>query len=554
MPPTVQAAAHSICTSFPPAACQLPAVGERQRRAGAAQRRETQLNFDLEDLMATQSTQATQPVAEQAAGSAAAGTRLGIAILVIAGAQLMVALDVTIVNIALPHIQTALHFSRPSLAWVIDSYTLVFAGLMLLGGRAADFLGRKRMFITGLVVFSVASLAGGFATSAGLLIAARAAQGVGAAIASPTALSLVMTVFPEGKSRNGALAAYAGATGGGAALGVIAGGLLTDLLSWRWVLFVNVIIGGLLIAATPRAIPSTPRKAGRPSVPSAVLSVLGVGMLVYGFIHAASNGWANPVTAGSFAVAVAVIAGFTVLQARSADPLLPLRLFRNRNRAGSYLMGICVGAAMFSMFYFLSQYVQEILRYSPIKAGLSFLPMMALLAATAQIAGRIIGRTGPKPLLIFGAVWVLAALAWLSRISDGSSYAAGILPGLLILGIGVGSFFVPLAGTAVAGVSDREAGIASGAFNMFFQTGGALGIAALTTVSVTATRNDLNRQIAAGRAHSVPGSPVPALAHALAHGWSTAFAADAGFALLALLVALLVIRVRAGEINPAHVH
>jgi EmrB/QacA subfamily drug resistance transporter len=457
-----------------------------------------------------------------------------------------VALDVTIVNIALPHIQTALHFSRPALAWVIDAYTLVFGGLMLVGGRAADFLGRKRMFIAGIGLFSAASLAGGLADSAGLLIAARAAQGVGAAIASPTALSLVTAVFPEGKSRNRALAAYAGATGGGGVLGLIIGGLLTDLASWRWVLFVNVIIGGLLMLAAPRVIPETPRKASRPSLASAVLSVLGIGTLVYGFLHAASDGWRNQVTIMAFAVAAVVITGFAVLQGRSGEPLLPLRLFGNRNRVGSYVMGMSIGAAMFSMFYFLTQFVQEVLGYSPIKAGVAFLPLMVLLGATAQAGGRLITRTGPKPLLIFGALWVLAALLWLSRISEGSSYAGRVLPALLMLGVGVGSFFVPLAGTAVAGIADRDAGIASAAYNMFFQIGGAIGLAALTTVASTGIRNDLRSP---GRASSSG-----LLLHALAHGWGLAFAAGAGFAALALLVALTVVRVRAGEINPAHVH
>jgi len=489
----------------------------------------------------------TPSEAAVASRSAAAGrpsAAAGIAVLVIAGAQLMVALDVTIVNIALPHIQSALHFSRPSLAWVIDAYTLVFGGLMLLGGRAADFLGRKRMFIAGLGLFSAASLMGGLANTAGLLIAARAVQGVGAAIASPTALSLITTVFPEGKQRNRALAAYAGATGGGGVLGLIAGGLLTDLLSWRWVLFVNVIIGGLLIAAAPRVIPDTPRAPGRPSVPSAVLSVIGVGGLVYGFLHAASDSWRSPVTIGAFAVAAVVITGFIVLQARAREPLLPLRLFRNRNRVGSHLMGMAIGAAIFSMFYFLTQFVQEILGYSPIKAGLAFLPLMVLLGATAQIGGRLISRTGPKPLLIFGALWVLAALLWLSRISVGATYAGRVLPALLMLGVGVGSFFVPLAGTAVAGITDHDAGIASAAYIMFFQIGGAIGLAALTTVASTAIRHDL------------PARPSGALtlAHALAHGWGVAFAAGAGFAALALLVALIVVRVQTGEINPAHVH
>ena len=511
------------------------------------------------------STSSAERVASRStAGRARAGS--GIAILVIAGAQLMVALDVTIVNIALPHIQAALNFSRPSLAWVIDAYTLVFGGLMLLGGRAADFLGRKRMFIIGLGLFSSASLAGGFANSAGLLIAARAVQGVGAAIASPTALSLVTTVFPEGRQRNRALAAYAGATGGGGVLGLIAGGLLTDLLSWRWVLFVNVIIGGLLIAAAPRAIPDTPRKSGRPSVLSAVLSVIGIGALVYGFLHAASDSWRSPVTIGAFAAGLVVIVGFTVLQARSREPLLPLRLFRNRNRVGSHLMGMAIGAAIFSMFYFLTQFVQEILGYSPIKAGLAFLPLMVLLGVTAQVGGRLIGRTGPKPLLVFGALWVLAALLWLSRISVGSTYPGRVLPALLMLGIGVGSFFVPLAGTAVAGVRDHEAGIASATYNMFFQVGGAIGLAALTTVAATAIRGDLGGRPAgtaiaghpaAGQAaagHPAAASQAQVLTHALAHGWGTAFAAGAGFAALALLVALIVVRIRPGEIDPAHLH
>ena len=472
-----------------------------------------------------------------------------LAITVIAGAQLMVALDVTIVNIALPHIEAALHFSRPSLAWVIDAYTLVFGGLMLVGGRTADFLGRKRMFVIGLALFSLASLAGGLATTGATLIAARAVQGVGGAIASPTALSLVTTVFPEGRQRNRALAAYAGATGGGGILGLIAGGLLTDLLSWRWVLFVNVIIGGLLVLAAPRVIPATARRANRPSLPSALLSVLGIGALVYGFLHAASDGWRNSLTVGSFTLSVFLLTAFVLVQTRSSEPLLPLRLFRNRNRVGSYLMGLSIGAAIFSMFYFLTQFVQEVLGYSPIKAGVAFLPLMVLLGATAQVGGRLISRTGPKPLLIFGAAWVLIALIWLSGISASSTYVGRVLPALIMLGIGIGSFFVPLASTAVAGVTDRDAGIASGAYNMFFQIGGAVGLAALTTVAATAIRSDLSSHPASHAA----GSPAQLL-HALADGWGTAFAAGTGFAALALFTAVAVVRVRVGEINSAHVH
>jgi predicted MFS family arabinose efflux permease len=290
-----------------------------------------------------------------------------------------------------------------------------------------------------------------------------------------------------------------------------------------------------------------------------VLSVLGVGALVYGFLHAASASWRSPVTIGTFAVAAAGIAAFALLQARSARPLLPLRLFRNRNRVGSHLMGMAIGAAMFSMFYFLAQFVQEILGYSPIRAGLAFLPLMVLLGATAQIGGRLIGRTGPKPLLIFGAAGVLVALLWLSRISEHSTYAGRVLPALLILGVGVGAFFVPLAGTAVAGVTDHDAGIASAAYNMFFQIGGAIGLAALTTIASTAIRHDLPSRVT-GHGSGAAGHQVSAalsvqvLAHALAHGWGAAFTAGTGFAVAALLVALAVIRVRAGEINRAHVH
>jgi EmrB/QacA subfamily drug resistance transporter len=489
-------------------------------------------------------------LAPRPGGAGRAAAVAGIAIAVIAGAQLMVALDVTIVNIALPHIQASLNFSRASLAWVIDAYTLVFGGLMLVGGRAGDVLGRKRMFMIGLALFSLASLAGGLATTGGMLIAARAAQGVGAAIASPTALSLVTTVFPEGPRRNRALAAYAAATGGGGVLGLILGGTLTDLLSWRWVLFVNVIIGGLLIAAAPRAIPATQRISGRPSLLSAVLSVAGVGALVYGFLHAASDGWRNTTTIGSFAAAAMILTVFTLIQTRVREPLLPLRLFRNRNRVGSYLMGMSVGAAIFSMFYFLTQFVQEILQYSPIKAGVVFLPLMVLLGVTAQVGGRLIGRIGPRPLLIFGASMVLIALVWLSRISPESTYAGRVLPALLVLGVGVGSFFVPLASTAVAGVTDRDAGIASGAYNMFFQIGGAIGLAALTTVATTAIRNNLSSHLR----HPTSGaSGAQLLLNALAHGWGVAFASGTGFAALALIAAIALIRVRPGEVNPSHV-
>jgi EmrB/QacA subfamily drug resistance transporter len=328
----------------------------------------------------------------------AAGThdhvRPGLALLVIAGAQLMIILDATIVNIALPSIQQALHFSTTSLAWVLNAYTLAFGGLLLLGGRTGDLFGRRRMFIIGILIFAGASLAGGFAPTSGFLLVCRVLQGVGGAIASPTALALVTTTFAEGPARNRAFGVYAAVSGAGAAIGLILGGVLTSSFSWRWVFFVNVPIGVLLAIATPFVLPESERNPGRLDLPGAITSTLGVSSLVYGLIHAALNSWSDPVTIIALCASVVLLVAFVFIESRTPQPLMPLRLFSDRNRDAGYIVMLCTGAALFSMFFYLTLFVQEILGYSPLKAGFAFLPVSATIVVSAQIASRTIARFG----------------------------------------------------------------------------------------------------------------------------------------------------------------
>jgi EmrB/QacA subfamily drug resistance transporter len=467
----------------------------------------------------------------------------GLALLIIAGAQLMIVLDATIVNIALPHIKTALHFNDTNLAWVLNAYTLAFGGLLLLGGRAGDIFGRRRMFITGILVFSIASLAGGFAPTSGFLLAARVLQGIGGAIASPTALALVTTTFAEGPARNRAFGVYAAVSGAGAAIGLILGGVLTTF-SWRWVLFVNVPIGIALAVATPNVLPEGERNPGRLDLPGAITSTLGVSSLVYGLIHAALDGWADTVTILTLGLSLVLIATFLVIESRTPQPLMPLRLFRDRNRNASYIVMLATGAALFSMFFYLTQFVQEILGYSPLQAGLSFLPVSATIVVSAQLASRLVARVGARTLVTSGAVLTGVALLWLSTISADSGYLTLLLPCMIVMAFGLGLVFVPITLNAVAGVERRDSGIASAMLNVTQQIGGTIGLAALVTVFSTAFRNFLT----AAESQAVPGPPLSqsALAqlklHALAHGWGTAFNAAVVFAAIALIAALVGVR------------
>jgi len=474
-----------------------------------------------------------------------------IALAVIAGAQLMIVLDATIVNIALPHIQQALGFSNTSLSWVLNAYTLTFGGLLLLGGRSGDIFGRRRMFMTGIIIFAGASLAGGLAQSEAWLLTARVIQGVGGAIASPTALSLVTTTFPEGPARNRAFGAYAAVSGAGAAIGLILGGVLTSWLSWRWVLFVNVPIGAVLAIVTPYVLPESEKHPGKLDLPGAITSTIGIGSLVYGFIHAATSGWRDTVTVLSFALAVVLIVAFLVIESRSEQPLMPLRLFNDCNRTAGYIVMFSMGAALFSMFFYLTQFVQEILGYSALKAGFAFVPVSIAIVISAQIASRVITRTGPGPLVILGCVVAGVGLLWLSTITADSGYVNLLLPTMVVIAIGLGFVFVPITLMAVSGVESRDAGIASAMLNVTQQIGGTTGLAVLVTVSTTAIANSVASQVAA---LAVSGTPPTAATKlqiqqtALAHGWGTSFKAACVFALIGLLAAIFGIRGRPQDV------
>ncbi len=459
------------------------------------------------------------------------------ALAIMLGAQLMIILDATVVNIALPHIQAGLHFSATSLSWVMNGYTLTFGGLLLLGGRAGDILGRRRTFLAGIALFTVASLAGGLATSAGTLLAARALQGVGGALASPAVLALVVSGFPEGRERTRALAIYVGVVTGGASLGLVLGGLITEWLSWRWVLFVNVPIGLLVLALTPLFVGETPRLPGRFDLVGAVTSTAGVAGVVYGFIRAASDGWGNPTALAAFGAAAVLLAVFLLTETRAPQPITPLRLFTDVSRSGSFAARLLLVAGMFGMFFFLTQFLQDVLGFSPLRAGVAFLPMTITLFAVSRLTPRLIPVFGAKPLMIAGMIPVIAGMTWLSRVSPATAYWSGVFPPMLLFGVGMGVVFVPLTSVSLAGVRPEDSGAASSMVNVMQQVGGSLGLAVLVAVFGTATRN--------AAAHPVAGLTSVAAQHrVLAHGMSEAFALAAVFDVVTLLIIATLLRAR----------
>ncbi len=469
--------------------------------------------------------------------------RRGIALALVLGAQLMIILDMTVVNIALPSIARGLHFSEPSLSWVLNAYTLTFGGLLLLGGRAGDILGRRRVFIAGIALFTAASLAGGLATSAAWLLAARAVQGVGGAFASPAVLALIAASFAEGRERTRALSIYTAVAMGGGSLGLVLGGVITEWVSWRWVLFINVPIGIAVVLASPRLLPESQRQPGRFDLTGALTSTAGMAALVYGFIQAASHGWTNRVTIGAFAAAAVLLALFLVNESRVPQPITPLRLFADRGRTGSYVTRLLLVAGLFGMFYFLTQFVQDELGFSPLRAGISFLPMTAALFAVSRLSPRLLGRFGAKPLMVAGLIPAAAGMAWLSRISPGSDYLSGILGPMLLLGAGMGVAFVPLTMASLAGVRPQDSGAASSMVNVTQQIGGSLGLAILVTAYAASIRNSA-RQVThlAGLAQQH---------QAVVHAMASAFTLAAIFDVLALLIVLVIIRDRAPQPQPA---
>ncbi|MFI9102810.1 MFS transporter [Streptomyces fildesensis] len=492
-------------------------------------------------------------------GTARREGRPGIALAVIAACQLMVVLDATIVNIALPHIKDALSFSTTDLSWVLNAYTLTFGGLLLLGGRAGDILGRRRVFVFGILLFSLASLLGGFAQEPWQLLAARSLQGVGGAIASPTSLALITSTFPEGPERNRAFGVFAAVSAGGGAIGLLAGGMLTQWLDWRWVLFVNVPIGLLIAFLAPLFINESDRQTGRFDILGAITSTGGMASLVYGFIRAADSGWKDPVTLAAFGAAVVLLSLFVVVERRAADPITPLRMFADRNRSGTYVIMLSLAAAMFGMFFFIVLFVQNVLGYSPIDSGLAFLPITVAIVTGAGLSTRLLPVLGPKPFLVTGTLLTGAGMAWLTRLDPGSGYPGGVLGPMVLFGFGMGLNFVTLTLTAVSGVAQHEAGAASGLLNATQQVGGSLGLSILVTVFGTASRNEFGDQLPDFLAKATPQQkaefakthelPAPWGHDVLSQGISTAFMAGVGFVVLAVLTALFVVRVRKSDLE-----
>ncbi|MFE4519176.1 MFS transporter [Kitasatospora sp. NPDC056783] len=495
----------------------------------------------------------SRALAEAAPATARRGQHPGIALTVIAATQLMVVLDVTIVNIALPHIQQALKFDTTDLSWVINAYTLTFGGLLLLGGRAGDILGRRRVFVVGVLVFSLASLLGGVAQSSAWLLTARALQGVGGAIASPTALALIATNFKEGPERNRAFGVYSAVAGAGGAVGLLLGGMLTSWLSWRWVLFVNVPIGIAIALLAPLYINESERHPGRFDLTGAFSATAGMVSLVYGFIRASDHGWTDSVTLTAFGLAVVLIAAFVANERHARQPIMPLRLLRDRNRSGAYGLLLCVAATMFGIFFFITLFVQEILGFSPLRAGFAFLPISVAIVAAAQFAARTQVRFGPKPFLVAGSLLVLGGVIWATRIDIDSGYAAGILGPTMMFGFGMGSIFVPATLTVVSRVAPHETGAATGMLNTAQQVGGSLGLSILVTAYGTAGRDEARRQAAAFLRQATPQQaarfrdtgrlPAPYSSQVLAHGISSAFQLGLVFAALAVTIAVFVIKV-----------
>ncbi|SEC12842.1 drug resistance transporter, EmrB/QacA subfamily [Streptomyces sp. KS_5] len=498
-------------------------------------------------------------IKDQIPGAARRQGHPGIALTVIAACQLMVVLDATIVNIALPHIQDALKFSTTDLTWVVSSYTLTFGGLLLLGGRAGDILGRRRVFMTGILLFTLASLLGGLAQEPWQLLAARVLQGMGGAIASPTSLALITTTFPEGPERNRAFGVFAAVSAGGGAIGLLAGGMLTEWLDWRWVLFVNVPIGIAIAVLAPLYINESERHSGRFDIAGAVTSTAGMASLVYGFIRAADEGWRDSLTIGSFAAAVVLLLAFAFIESRAKEPITPLKMFADRNRSGTYIIMLSLAAAMFGMFFYIVLFVQNVLQYSPIEAGLAFLPVTVVIALGAGLSQRFLPVLGPKPFMLAGSALAAIGLAWQTLITADSSYAGGVLGPMLVFGFGMGLNFVTLTITAVSGVAQHEAGAASGLLNATQQVGGSLGLSILTTVFGTASKDEAEKQLpkfmAEGSAeqkaefaktHQLPG---PWGHEVLTQGISTGFVAAASMAVIALATAWLVIRVRKSDLD-----
>jgi EmrB/QacA subfamily drug resistance transporter len=465
-----------------------------------------------------------------------------IALGVIAVAQLMVVLDASIVNIALPSAQRSLHISDANRQWVITAYALAFGGLLLLGGRIADFIGRKRAFVIGLIGFGAASAIGGIAQNQGELFAARGLQGAFAALMAPAALSLITVTFTAPRERARAFAVYGGISGGGAALGLILGGVLTEYASWRWTLLVNTpiaiatAVAGIFVVRESRA-----EGKAKYDVPGVITSTLGLVALVYGFTKANEDGWKSSTTISLLVAAVVLLAAFVVIERNTAEPLLPPRVFTERNRAGAFLVSLLIGLALFGMFLFLVYYMQGTLHYSALKSGLAFLPFSAGIVVAAGMASGLLPRIGPRPLMFGGTTMAAIGMALFTQIKVDSSFVSHVLPAEIVMSLGMGFAFVALSSTALIGVDDRDAGVASALVNTTQQVGGSLGTALLNTIAASAT------------VHYIADHGASSGAAGAVHGYTVAFTWGLGALILAAILSLVLITKQKGAAPSDHV-
>ncbi|CAG6398950.1 MFS transporter [Streptomyces cocklensis] len=464
--------------------------------------------------------------------TSAAGTeghlahRPGIILAIIVSCQMMFVVDTTAMTVALPQIQSDLGFSATGLSWVLNAYVLAYGGLLLLGGRTGDIFGRRSTFMAGVLLFTVCSLLGGFAVDDWQLLAARAAQGVGAAFAAPGAMSLLVTNFEEGNARNKALAVYSTLAGLGMALGMILSGILTEWASWRWVLFVNVPIGVAAVVLTPKYIAAPEKRPARVDIVGAFTATAGLTALVYGLIRGESEGWTDAVAVGSLAGAAILLGVFLVTQFRVPNPIMPMRLFADRARSAGYAAMLLVLACNFSVFYFVPQFLQEVLGFTALRAGIGFLPMGVAMFAMSRTTPRLLPRFGPRRLIISGIVLILAGVGWLAQLGADASYASGPLFPLLLVGVGIGTFLMPLTALILGGVEPRDSGIAAGILQTMQQVGGALGLAVLVTV------------------YDAGAGGAPASRSATADGISDALLVGTGFIVVALILVTAVIKAK----------
>lgn len=474
-----------------------------------------------------------------------ADSRRWIALTLLSLTQFVLVIDVSIVNVALGSIQESLEFSQEDLQWILSAYTLTFGGLLLLGGRLGDLFGRRRLFLIGLVVFLVGSFLCGLAQTDLMLILSRALQGVGAAIISPVALSILTTTFAEGSERNKALGIWGAIAGVGGAVGVLAGGILVEYVSWRWIFLVNIPVCLVPLVLGPRFIDES-RGEGRPrlDVSGAVSVTAGLALLIYGLVHAETDGWGDPVTLGVLAVSAVLIAAFLVIESNVTDPLLPLGIFRIRNLTGANVVGFLLGAAIFAMFFFLSLYMLQVLGYSALGVGLRYLLVAIVIILAAGASQALVTRFGVRPVLALGMVLLLAGLVYFAQISVDGSYGTDLVPGFILAGIGLGFSFVPVSIAALQGVTPRLAGAASGLINTSQQIGGAVGIAILSTVANTVTNGRVEdaaeAAVAAGQdPEAAAGAALP---QALVDGFAWSFYVAGGMALVGLVCTLFIIR------------